>query len=92
MTASASEAARQGPELGQRFAEGLEGKAAEFAALLPARLTAARKRQLALTIAAAEIGAVAASRAIAKSDPALSEEILASIRAVLLKAGGPQAA
>ncbi|MDN7726122.1 MULTISPECIES: hypothetical protein [Burkholderia] len=39
--------------------------------------------RVAFTTIAAQIGAVAAARAIAKVDAALSDELLASVRAVL---------
>ena len=44
-------------------------------AILPAR-----KRRLAIAAVAAEIGAIAASRAVAKTDPALADEVLEAVR------------
>jgi TetR/AcrR family transcriptional repressor of nem operon len=43
-----------------------------------------------MTIVAAEIGAMAVARAVAKSDPSLSNEILKAAHAALLKASKGQ--
>jgi TetR/AcrR family transcriptional repressor of nem operon len=40
----------------------------------------ARRRRLAIAAVAAEIGAIAASRAVAKTDPALADEVLEAVR------------
>jgi TetR/AcrR family transcriptional repressor of nem operon len=50
----------------------------------------AERRSLGLAIVAAEIGAMAAARAVAKSDPALSDEILKAVHAMLAKASKGQ--
>jgi TetR/AcrR family transcriptional repressor of nem operon len=88
MSASASEIARQDQIVGERFAEGFE----QFVALIEGGLGAspvkADKRQRALAIMAAMIGGVAASRAVAKADPKLSNQILRAVRQIVGEVGG----
>jgi TetR/AcrR family transcriptional repressor of nem operon len=86
MTASASEIGRHGEDISARFARGFQEKAGAFEAVLDQAIPEAERRRLAMTIVAAEIGAMAAARAVAKSDPALSDEILKAVHAVLVKA------
>ena len=86
MTASASEIGRQGQDLSARFADGFREKAGAFEAVLDAAIPPAERRRLAMAIVAAEIGAMAAARAVAKSDPVLSDDILKAVHAVLIKA------
>ncbi|TDN57916.1 TetR/AcrR family transcriptional regulator [Paraburkholderia sp. BL10I2N1] len=90
MTASASEIGRHGKDISARFAKGFQDKASAFEAVLDEAIPEAERRRLAMTIVAAEIGAMAAARAVAKSDPSLSDEILKAVRAVLLKASEGQ--
>ena len=90
MTASASEIGRHGKEISARFAKGFQEKASAFEAVLDETIPEAERRRLAMTIVAAEIGAIAVARAVSKSDPSLSNEILKAVHAVLLKASkGP---
>src|ERR1700722_16282435 len=74
MSASGSEIARQDKIVGRRFAEGFE----QFVALIERDLgdsgVNADKRQRALAVMAAMIGGVAASRAVSKADPKLSNQ------------------
>ena len=90
MSASASEIARQDKMVGERFSEGF----GQFAALIERGLGAsavkADKRQRALTIMAAMIGGVAASRAVAKADPKLSNQILRAVRQIVGQLGGEE--
>jgi TetR/AcrR family transcriptional repressor of nem operon len=79
--ASGSEVARQDKAVSKSFTEGFVQMAAAVEASLGARSVAARER--ALTIAAAEIGALIVARGVAKADPKLSEEILGAARRVL---------
>jgi TetR/AcrR family transcriptional repressor of nem operon len=75
MSASASEVARQSKIVSERFTEGFE----QVAALIERGLEdspVTDKHQRALAMMAAMIGGVAASRAVAKADPKLSNEIL----------------
>ncbi len=80
MAASASEVARQDKMVSERFTEGFE----QFVALIEHGLGAspvkADDRQRALAMMAAMIGGVAASRAVAKVDPKLSNQILRAVR------------
>jgi TetR/AcrR family transcriptional repressor of nem operon len=88
MSASASEVARQDKIVSERFAEGFE----QFVALVERDLRAsavkADKRQRALAMMAALIGGVAASRAVAKADPKLSNQILRAVRQIVGEVGG----
>jgi TetR/AcrR family transcriptional regulator, transcriptional repressor for nem operon len=88
MSASASEIARQDKMVGERFSEGF----GQFAALIERDLGAsavkADKRQRALGIMAAMIGGVAASRAVAKADPKLSNQILRAVRQIVAEVAG----
>lgn len=79
MTASASEIARQGNEVSARFSRAFE----EMVTILEKSLEdvpAAKRRRLAVAAVAAEVGAIAVSRAVAKSDSALADEVLSSTR------------
>ncbi len=91
MSASASEVARQDKIVSERFTEGF----AQFVALVERDLGAtavkADKRQRALAMMAALIGGVAASRAVAKADPKLSNQILRAVRQIVGEVGGAEA-
>jgi TetR/AcrR family transcriptional regulator, transcriptional repressor for nem operon len=90
MSASASEIARQDKMIGERFSEGF----GQFAALIDRGLgtsaVKADRRQRALAIMAAMIGGVAASRAVAKADPKLSNQILRAVRQIVAEIGGEE--
>ncbi|MDW3686301.1 helix-turn-helix domain-containing protein [Cupriavidus sp. CV2] len=86
MTASASEIGRHGKDISARFAKGFQEKASAFEAVMDEAIPEAERRRLGLAIVAAEIGAMAAARAVAKSDPSLSDEILKAVHAMLVKA------
>ena len=90
MSASASEVGRQDKVVGERFTEGLE----QLVALMERRLGAsplkADDRQRALAMLAAMIVGVAASRAVAKVDPKLSDQILRAIRRIVGEVGGEE--
>ncbi len=90
MTASASEIGRHGRDLSARFAQGFQEKAGAFEAVMDDAIAKAERRRLGLAIVAAEIGAMAAARAVAKSDPSLSDEILKAVHAMLLQASKGQ--
>jgi TetR/AcrR family transcriptional regulator, transcriptional repressor for nem operon len=91
MAASASEVARQDKMVCEHFTEGFE----QFVALIEHGLGAspgkADKRQRALAMMAAMIGGVAASRAVAKADPKLSNQILRAVRQIVGEVGGEEA-
>jgi len=88
MAASASEIARQDVSVSTEFANGLERMTAIIEATLDRALPPKSRRQRALSITASLIGAIAASRAVAKSDPKLANEIIAAARQVLEEVGG----
>jgi TetR/AcrR family transcriptional repressor of nem operon len=91
MSASASEAARQSKLISERFKEGFEQVVALIEPDLGASPVNAEKRQRALAIMAAMIGGVAASRAIAKADPKMSNQILLAVRQIVGEVGGESA-
>jgi len=91
MSASASEVARQNDIVSERFKEGFEQVVALIEPGLGASPVKADKRQRALAMMAAMIGGVAASRAIAKADPTLSNQILLAIRQIVGEVGGERA-
>ncbi|PMS38442.1 TetR family transcriptional regulator [Trinickia symbiotica] len=80
MTASASEAARQGPAVSDRFAKAFNEEVAIVEGSLHPGMPAAAKRQLAVASVAAQIGAIAVARAVAKTDLPLSDEVLHATR------------
>ena len=88
MTASGSEIARQGRSLSRAFTNGFDRFAKTLEADMGDARLSATARQRALTMAAGAIGAVVAARAVAKADPALSEDILEAARRVLGEIGG----
>lgn len=88
MSASASEIGRQDKMLSERFKEGFEQVVALMERGLGASPAKAENRQRALAMMAAMIGGVAASRAVAKADPKLSNEILRAVRQVVGELGG----
>jgi len=90
MSASASEVARQDKILSERFTEGFEQLVAVMERGLGASPVKAENRQRALAMAAAMIGGVAASRAIAKADPKLSNQLLRAVRRIVGEVGGEE--
>ena len=90
MSASASEVARQDKVVSERFTEGFEQLVAVMEGGLGASPVKAENRQRALAMAAAMIGGVAASRAVAKADPKLSNQILRAVRRIVGEVGGEE--
>ena len=86
LAASASEIGRQGDAVSDRFTQAFEEMVAMFQASLEARIPASRKRRLAIAAVAAQIGAIAVSRAVAKTDSALADEVLQSVRQTVASA------
>jgi len=80
LAASASEIARQGAAVSASFTRAVEEMTAMLERSLADGLPASEKRRLALAAVAAEIGALALSRAVAKTDAALSDEVLRAVR------------
>jgi TetR/AcrR family transcriptional regulator, transcriptional repressor for nem operon len=90
MSASASEVARQDKVVCERFTEGFEQLVALMERGLGASPVKAENRQRALAMMAAMIGGVAASRAVAKADPELSNQILLAVRRIVGEVGGEE--
>jgi TetR/AcrR family transcriptional regulator, transcriptional repressor for nem operon len=80
LAASASEIARQGHAVGANFTRAVEEMTTMFEGALEDAIPVSEKRRLALTAVAAEIGAIAVSRAVAKTDAALADEVLQAVR------------
>ena len=80
MAASASEIGRHGRAISASFTQAFEQLAAMIEASLKDAIPLTKRRRLAIAAVAAEIGAVAASRAVAKTDPALADEVLEAVR------------
>jgi TetR/AcrR family transcriptional regulator, transcriptional repressor for nem operon len=76
MTASASEIARQGATVAASFALVFKAAMADVETSIEGRMPAAQKRQLAISVLAAQIGAMAVARALAHIEPSFSEEVL----------------
>jgi TetR/AcrR family transcriptional repressor of nem operon len=87
-SSSASEIARQDWVVSERFTEGFGQLVALIEAWLGPAPIKADRRQRALAIMAAMMGGVAASRAVAKANSELSDEILLSVRQVVGEIGG----
>ena len=90
MAASASEVARQDKVVGDQFADGFEQSVAVMERGLGASSVKAEKRQRAMAMMVAMIGGVAAARAVAKTDPKLSNEILRAVRRIVGEVGGAE--
>jgi len=80
MTASASEIARQGPAVAASFTLAFQEKVAGLAASIRGRMPASQRRKLAVAALAAQIGAIAVARAVARIDASLSKEVLRAVR------------
>jgi TetR/AcrR family transcriptional repressor of nem operon len=89
-SASATEVARQDKVVCERFTEGFEQLVAAMERGLDASAVKGEKRQRALAMMAAMIGGIAASRAVAKADPKLSNEILRAVRRIVGEIGGEE--
>jgi TetR/AcrR family transcriptional repressor of nem operon len=76
MTASASDIARQGTAVAISFANAFEETAAVLEESIAGEMPAVQKRHIAVSALAAQIGAIAVARAVAKVDPSLSKEVL----------------
>ena len=87
MTASASEIGRQGEDVSNRFAGAFEQVAKALEDTLEDRVPQSERRRLAIAAVAAQIGAVVVSRAVAKANNVLSEEVLEATRETISAAG-----
>ncbi len=79
MTASASEIARQGEAVSASFTRAFEEMVALLEESQNSEVPSSQRRHLAVSALAAQIGAVAVARAVAKVDPSLSKEVLRSV-------------
>lgn len=79
--ALATDAARAGPEMSEVFAQGVERNIQRFMQVLEGN-GAAKRAQTIVTLSSM-VGALVLARATAAGNPALSEEILATLRAHL---------
>lgn len=86
--ASGSEIARQDKSVSRSLAEGFERTVRTLETAVAPSAVTATARERALAIAAAEIGALIVARGLAKSNPQLSDEVLAANRRVLGEIGG----
>jgi len=84
MAASASEVARQGEAVSSSFAKAFAQEVAMVEAALDSIMSSAARRQLAVAAVAAQIGAIAVARAVAKTDMALSDEVLQATRRAIV--------
>jgi TetR/AcrR family transcriptional regulator, transcriptional repressor for nem operon len=80
MTASASDVARQGTAVATSFANAFEETATVLEESIGGEMPAIQKRQIAISALAAQIGAIAVARAVAKVNPSLSKEVLRSVQ------------
>ncbi len=83
--ALAADAARAGPEMSEVFALGVERNIQRFASLLQGEPHANRAQSVATL--SAMVGALVLARATAAGNPALSDEIMATVRAHLAAQG-----
>jgi TetR/AcrR family transcriptional repressor of nem operon len=83
MAASASEIGRQDVSISARYETSFQRMTAFFERHIAETKPAAEARAEALAISSALIGGVSAARAVAKANPALSDEILRSTRQVI---------
>ncbi len=80
MTASASEIARQGLVVAASFTRAFKERVTSLEASIKGMMSASQKRQFAVAALAAQIGAIAVARAVAKVDASLSKEVLQAVR------------
>ena len=83
MTASASEIGRQGEAVSASFRDGVGRMVAALAASMDSAMPDDQRRGLAFTAVAAQLGAIVISRAVAKTDMALADDVLTLVRASL---------
>ncbi len=80
MAACVSDVARQDATIGAAFAEGFRDLVALIEDALPKGMSKVVARRRALTLVSAMVGSVAMARALERTDPDLSREILAAAR------------
>jgi TetR/AcrR family transcriptional repressor of nem operon len=90
LSALAGEVARQEKVVRERFTKGFERLVAVVERGLGASPVKVENRLRALAMMAAMIGGVATSRAVAKTDPKLSNDILRAVRQIVGEVGGEE--
>ena len=80
MSAFGAEIARQPEHVQTQYAEGLRHQLKRIADLLPPGGTPEERHADSITLMASMVGAITLARGLSVTDPALSEEILASVR------------
>jgi TetR/AcrR family transcriptional repressor of nem operon len=85
LAACVSEIARQDATISAAYADGFRGLVDTVQDVLPARVAPREARSRAIAVLSAMVGSVAIARALEKSDPALSSEVLAAARAQLAR-------
>ena len=80
MSAFGAEIARQPEHVQTQYADGLRHQLGRIAELLPPGGTAEERHADSITLMASMVGAITLARGLSSTDPALSEEILASVR------------
>ncbi len=83
MATCASEVGRHGCAVSASFTQGFEAMAAMLEKSLEDGIPPHQRRRLAVAALAAQIGAVAVSRGIAKTDLALADEVLEAVREMI---------
>ncbi len=78
--ASASEIGRQGCAVSASFTRAFEEMVAMLESSLDDAIPASQRRRLAIAAVATEVGAIAVSRAVAKADASLADEVLQAVR------------
>ena len=87
MTASASEIARQGTGVAASFTRAFREGVSALEVSIKGKMPASKRRELAVSTLAAQIGAMAVARAVVKIDPSLSDEVLRSVQQILRSSG-----
>lgn len=85
LAACVSEIARQDPAIGAAYADGFRGLVDTVQGVLPAKVAPTEARSRAIALLSAMVGSVAIARALEKSDPALSSDVLAAAREQLTR-------
>ncbi len=83
MTASASEIGRQSEAVSASFRDGVDRMIGVLEAAMNPAVPEDRRRGLALTTIAAQLGAIVISRAVTKADAAFADDVLTSVKASL---------
>jgi TetR/AcrR family transcriptional regulator, transcriptional repressor for nem operon len=86
MTASASDAGRQGEGVSASFARSFKHEVDVVAGSLDSDIAAPRRLRLAMASIAAQIGAIAVSRAVIKADPELAAAVLETVHDTMIEA------